>query len=416
MFRECRGVYMHSRFYAGLLSVLSVLAANLALAEGAGTVPAEGAGTAVAPESGNNTDCCQNICGGESLKFDGPGLPGTRDFLRAFSERYPDPQIAAWLSLKNLPDASPESVQYPPDDEEEIGDDDSGEAPELSDQISEFFSARMYKAPENGRFFALSISYAGEPFAGNFCFFRYDDAAREFVPAGDFPKRRYDGFQGLHYRYLIGDSGSISLETFFMYDKNGVPLYSLEQVFEWDGSEFAEKLPTLYTGRKLLSPASPDGKWDRLALYDIDGDSIPEIFLSLSDTGARDVFYGNGRTDRLSVMKTVPAEFLFTGNGVVARDASGLNVSYTLLRNSAPDGRLTVSCQDAAAPESCVMRLNGSRAAEDQAAEFLAGFAEAVPAVPDYISIQGVVTEEVLEDEDAAEPGPEDVGEEPKAD
>lgn len=109
---------MHSRFYAGLLSVLSVLAANLALAEGAGTVPAEGAGTAVAPESGNNTDCCQNICGGESLKFDGPGLPGTRDFLRAFSERYPDPQIAAWLSLKNLPDASPESVQYPPDDEE----------------------------------------------------------------------------------------------------------------------------------------------------------------------------------------------------------------------------------------------------------------------------------------------------------
>jgi len=404
---------MHSRFYAGLPAVFCFLTLGQQAMPAEPDAVSDGNMNESTSESPNvpaveNTAGSQMICGTESLKFEGPGVPGIRDFLRSFSERHPDPQIAAWLGLKNLPETSPESVQYPPEDDDDDGEYGSDDSGDVSGQTSEFFTARVYDSPEQGRSFALSISYTGDPFAGSFCFFRYDAASREFVPDGDFPKRRYDGFRGLHYRYLIRENGGISLETFFMYDKNGVPLYSLEQVFDWNGSGFQERPPTLYTGRKLLSPGAPDGKWDRLALHDIDGDNIPELFLSRSDTGAGDVFYGNGRTDRLSGMKTVPVEFLVTDNGLVTRDASGLNSSYTVLRDSAPDGVLTVSCRDVTAPETCTMRLNGSRITEDRAAEFMAGFSGARELSPDFIVIQGVVTEEVSED-DAAPP---DVAEE----
>lgn len=326
----------------------------------------------------------QPACLKEKLKAGTAGTPGLRDFLQAFADKWKSPGVQDYLKNSSEPDSS-YWVKYPSERAED-------EVP----PFGEVFSARSYRHADHSHFFAMLISTVDEEMreTASFCYYRFDGKTREFVPAVLFDSRN-DNFISVDNAYLISENGDIVRSAGFLYDESEFPLYALEQQYVWKSGSFDPRPPVLISPVKLLSPASPDGKWDRLSLTDIDGDGIPEIFLSRSDTGAQDVFFGNGAMGRLSGISAVPASFRVSGNGIAVSDASGLNVSYTEIKDSTPGRMLTLSCRNDSSAKNgkaCRSLLDGREVSEEKAAMFIAGLAVSRELRPDYSAIREVQT------------------------
>lgn len=364
------------------------LAAVLALT--AVTVRADdSSGSSAEEDSSGEQFYYQPACLKESLKAGTSGAPGLRDFLGAFQNKWKSPGIRDYLkNTAGDSDEEPDWAGYPPEDCKN----------EEDHQYDEAFTARSYRYPDNTLYFALAISVSDElRRTESFCYYRFDDRSREYVPA-DLFDRRYDDFQGVDSEYLLSGNGEIVRTAGFLYDESEFPLYGLEQKYVWNGKSMEPQEPVLLSPVKLRSPASPDGKWDQLSLTDVDGDGIPEIFLSRRDTGAQDVFYGNTEMGRLSGISGVPASFRVSGKGIAVSDASGLNVSYTEIKNSVPGRMLILTCRNddrAKNGKSCRRMLDGREVSEKKADAFIAELAVSGELRPEYITIREVHVEEV---------------------
>ena len=107
------------------------------------------------------------------------------------------------------------------------------------------------------------------------------------------------------------------------------------------------------------------------------------------------MFFGNGAMGRLSGISAVPASFRVSGNGIAVSDASGLNVSYTEIKDSTPGRMLTLSCRNdsgAKNGKACRGLLDGREVSEEKAAMFIDGLAVSRELRPDYIAIREVQT------------------------
>lgn len=369
---------MHKYIYAAMLLSGGMLAMGQAYADEEET-----------GDAGDDSVYYEAFCMNDNLTLPGTSDPDARDFLKAFADKWKSPGIKDYLSRK-LPPVSSGNIEYPPESDEDADDEDAS---------SEYFTARVYRSPKTGLSFALHIA-SQEDLMGtsSFCFYRFSPENREFIPLKDFFDKRYDGFNSVNYGYLIEEDGSIFQDTYFMYDESEVPLYTIEQKYEWDGSDFTPKTGSLITGKKLVAPGSPDGKWDRLSLTDIDGDKIPEIWLARSDNGNTEVFAGNTGIVRLSSLDKAPKVFRVSPRGLVSSDDVGLNTSYTELKDSQPANQLRVSCKEAeGGAKSCVYRMNGRNIAEAEAQDFISQFADAREIKPEFISITDIRSDEDVE-------------------
>lgn len=301
--------------------------------------------------AGDTAPSLSEQCGKTALRAGGSGTD-MAVFLTAFSRQWPSQAISAYLAAgaADTPDANHASSSDLDDDE-----------------LEDAFEARILKTAAGDSVFVLTRTDAGITAEHDLCVYDYHRQAGEFVPRSHQLRDPYaaSGFAMILTAYDLEEENTVNQYTLIMTDESDMPLMSIGHAYKWDGSAFTPGAARIYTDSQL---GLKDGEArTRMALTDLDGDHVPELWLSSDSGKTQDIFtLGEGTFGSAADSSYGPPTFRFCGSAIDTTDPDGMEQIITILRNSTTQEHFRRSCTIDDSGEKCVFYTGGKQVPEQQ--------------------------------------------------
>ncbi len=315
-------------------------------------------------------------CDSAVLKFNSGRVPAMEDFLTAVNNKWHFDALTSYLTEKK---GKLGSLTYATSDDLE------------NDELNYYFSSKILKRSDGSYLYAYIHGHS-EGTGNSLCFFTYNSETSEFTPY----KSPVDKISA-DYKYTDNaasfneDSDSLSTYMIFLYNESDEPSMSIEHVYSWDGSSYKLEGANLWTDGKIKTDYDPEMKnRSKMALLDVDGDNIPELWISTEEGNCQEMFSLNDGIKLIADSSFGPPSFTFTENGVMVSDPDGFNLKYTSIRNSNPKDVYRADCKIEGEKEICSYFINGKKISKKEwssKASFLNSTREIKPVFEKLLSI-----------------------------
>lgn len=315
-------------------------------------------------------------CDSAILKYNSDSVPAMEDFLTAVNNKWHFDALTAYLTEKK---GKLGSLTYASSDDLE------------NDELNYYFTSKILKKSDGSYLYAYIHGHS-EGTGNSLCFFSYNSGTSEFTPYKS-PVSKISA----DYKYTDNassfneDSDNLSTYMIFLYNESDEATMSIEHVYSWDGSSYRLKGANIWADGKLKTDYDPEMKnRSKMALLDVDGDSIPELWISTEDGNYQEMYSLFDGIKLIADSSFGPPSFTFTKNGVMVSDPDGFNHKYTSLKDSNPKDIYRAGCMIKGEKEVCSYFINGKKMSEKEwnsKASFLNRTKEIKPAFEKLLSI-----------------------------